>query len=74
MNMSAAIPTLTPAELSVARLILKGMTAREIAVATRKSASNVSTVKGHIRKKLGLDPEEDLREALLAATKKQDDT
>ena len=66
-DLSAIFPQLTPAELGVARLILKNMTLKEIAVATDKSLSNVGTVRGNIRKKLGLAPEDDLREWLLAA-------
>ena len=51
-------------------LTLKNMTLKEIAVATDKSLSNVGTVRGNIRKKLGLAPEDDLREWLLAAIKR----
>ena len=69
-DLSAIFPQLTPAELGVARLILKNMTLKEIAVATDKSLSNVGTVRGNIRKKLGLAPEDDLREWLLAAIKR----
>ena len=65
LDLSAVFPQLTPAELEVARLILKNMSLKEIAVATGKSLSNVGTVRGNIRKKLGLDPKDDLREWLL---------
>ena len=51
------------------RLILKDMTLKEIAVATGKSLSNVGTVRGNIRKKLGLSPEDNLRDWLLAELK-----
>ena len=65
LDLSAVFPQLTPSELEVARLILKNMSLKEIAVATGKSLSNVGTVRGNIRKKLGLDPKDDLREWLL---------
>ena len=69
VDLAAVFPQLTPAELGVARLILKDMTLKEIAVATGKSLSNVGTVRGNMRKKLGLAPDDDLREWLLAEVK-----
>lgn len=68
-DLAAEFPQLTPSELEVVRLILKDMTLKEIAVATGKSLSNVGTVRGNIRKKLGLSPEDNLRDWLLAELK-----
>lgn len=58
-------PTLSPTELDVCRLVQQGLTLKEIANALGKSVSNVSTVRGNIRKKLELPQEEDLRTFLL---------
>lgn len=53
-------PMLSPAELDVCRLVVQGLTLKQIAEALGKSTSNVSTVRGNIRKKLGLLPNDDL--------------
>lgn len=58
-------PMLTPAELDVCRLVEQGLTLKDISTALGKSVSNVSTVRGNIRKKLGLAQDDDLRSALL---------
>lgn len=64
-DMRERFPMLTPAELDVCRLVEQGLTLKDIANTLEKSASNVSTVRGNIRKKLGLAHDEDLRSALL---------
>ena len=53
-------PMLSPAELDVCRFVEQGLTLKQIAEALGKSTSNVSTVRGNIRKKLGLLPNDDL--------------
>lgn len=58
-------PMLTPAELDVCRLVEQGLTLKQIANALDKSVSNVSTVRGNIRKKLRLAQDDDLRNFLL---------
>lgn len=58
-------PTLTPTEQEVCRLVIKGKTLREIAVLLDKTINNVSSVRIHIRKKLGLASGQDLRTFLL---------
>ncbi len=62
-------PQLTPTELQVCRLVMNGKTVNEIARVMDKSANNVSTVRIHIRKKLGLQPGDDLRQYLCNAVK-----
>ena len=62
-------PTLSPSELDVCRLVERGLTLKEIANALGKSPSNVSTVRGNIRKKLGLSQDDDLRSFLLGKGK-----
>lgn len=59
-------PMLSPAELDVCRLVEQGLTLKQIAEALGKSTSNVSTVRGNIRKKLGLLPNDDLCKFLKA--------
>ena len=64
-DMSERFPMLTPTELDVCRLVEQGLTLKDISTALGKSVSNVSTVRGNIRKKLGLAQDDDLRSALL---------
>lgn len=64
-EMCERFPKFTPAELDVCRLVEQGLTLKDISVALGKSISNVSTVRGNIRKKLGLAQDDDLRSALL---------
>ncbi len=68
-NLGEIFPQLTPTELEVCNLVIKGMTLKEIAVATNKRMGNIGTVRGNIRKKLGLDSGDDLREALVQRVK-----
>ena len=63
--MSERFPMLTPTELDICRLVEQGLTLKDISTALGKSVSNVSTVRGNIRKKLGLAQDYDLRSALL---------
>lgn len=67
-DISTALPTLTPTEREVCRLIIGGKTLAEIAEILDKNTNNISSVRIHIRKKLGLSTGNDLREALLKAT------
>ena len=64
-DMHECFPMLTPAELDVCRLVEQGLTLKEVANVLDKSVSNVSTVRGNIRKKLGLAQDDNLRRALL---------
>lgn len=64
-EMSQRFPMLAPAELDVCRLVEQGLTIKDIAIALGKSVSNVSTVRGNVRKKLGLAQEDNLRSVLL---------
>lgn len=69
-DISAIIPTLTPTEQEVCRLIIGGKTIIEIASILHKNTNNISSVRIHIRKKLGLAAGKDLREALLEVMQK----
>lgn len=64
-DMRERFPMLTPAELDVCRLVAQGLTLKEISSTLGKSVSNVSTVRGNIRKKLGLSQDDDLRRFLI---------
>lgn len=64
-DLSDRLPQLTPTELEVCRLVLKGMSQKEIAVAMNKSQSNIGTVRGNIRRKLGLGTNAELRDELV---------
>lgn len=64
-EMSQCFPMLTPAELDVCRLVEQGLTIKDISIALGKSVSNVSTVRGNVRKKLGLAQDDNLRSVLL---------
>lgn len=64
-DMHERFPMLSPTELDVCRLVEQGLAINDISKALGKSASNVSTVRGKIRKKLGLAQDDDSRRALL---------
>ena len=63
-DISSALPTLTPTEQEVCRLIIGGKTIQEIASILNKTPNNISSVRIHIRKKLGLATTDDLRQVL----------
>lgn len=62
-------PMLSDTELSVCRSVVEGKTLKEIASDMGKSISNVSTVRGNIRRKLGLSSDQDLKTELRKALK-----
>lgn len=68
-DVAKAFPMLTPTECDVCRLVIHGKTMKEIAIATGKTVNNIGAVRVHIRKKLGLKSDEDLREALIKRMK-----
>jgi DNA-binding NarL/FixJ family response regulator len=70
-GLSKVFPTFTPMELEVCKYVIAGHTLKEVARILNKSEKNVSAVRGRIRKKLGLVPEEDLRENLIKITRKK---
>lgn len=63
-DVTKAFPQLSPTEADVCRLVLHGKTINEISRLTGKTANNVSAVRNHIRKKLGLDSNQDLKDYL----------
>lgn len=65
IDLAKRYPDFTPTEIEVCKYIIEGNTQKDIARITGKSESNVSTVRGRIRKKLGLKPDDDLRTKLM---------
>lgn len=64
-KLKGSFPGFTPTELKVSALVLQGKKLSEICILMDKNENNVNTVRSHIRKKLGLKPNEDLRKALM---------
>lgn len=58
------LPELTPSELEITRLILQGKKLKDICEILDKKAGNVTSQRTNIRAKLGLNPDENLFEAL----------
>ncbi len=59
-----AFPTLSPSEREICRLVLQGRKLGDICHVLDKNESNITTTRSNIRKKLGLNPSEDLKTAL----------
>lgn len=70
-QVAAAFPELTPTEHSVCLLILQGKKLGEICTLLNKTNSNVCAHRGHIRKKLGLNTEDNLQKVLTERMKRQ---
>ncbi len=67
----SAFPELTPSEHEVCMLIVQGKKQSEICTLLNKTQTNISAHRGHIRKKLGLNPEDNLRDVLTERMKQQ---
>jgi hypothetical protein len=59
-------PNLSPAEREVCLLVLHDKKLGDMCSLLGKNESNITTTRSNIRKKLGLKPEDDLREVLLS--------
>ena len=64
-----AFPELSASEHEICRLVLQGKKLREICEILGKTENNVTAHRGHIRKKLGLTSQENLKKALESRTK-----
>ena len=60
-------PEFSETQLSIAQLIIQGKRTSEICRLLDKSESNITAQRTHIRTKMGLRSEENLRESLLCA-------
>lgn len=61
---SILLPELSQSEIEICNLILKGKKLLEISEELGKTETNISSQRSHIRSKLGLLPQDNLREAL----------
>lgn len=68
-SLMAIFPKFTKTEIEVCRLIIQGKKLSEICSLTYKSENNVNAVRSHMRKKLGLNPTDDLRDSLIKRIK-----
>ena len=65
-DLARCFPCLTKSETDVCRLILAGKKRSEISMLLNKTENNVDVTRYHIRKKLNVPQEEDLRQHLVA--------
>lgn len=63
-TIESAFPELSQSEVEICRLILQGKKQTDICMLLDKSATNISTHRSHIRKKLNLLPADNLLDAL----------
>lgn len=63
-QLAQIFPELTASQLDIARLILQGKKQADICSQLNKSKGNITSQRTHIRAKLGLEPNDDLREKL----------
>lgn len=68
-TVAALFPELTPSEHEICRLVLQGKKLGELCRILEKSPSNISSQRAHIRKKLGMQPDENLQKVLAARLK-----
>lgn len=64
-RLQQAFPSLTLSEIEICSMILQDKRQSDICLMLNKSASNINSQRSHIRKKLGLTPDDDLKETLL---------
>lgn len=66
ITISSVFPELSASEREICRLVLQNKKQTEICTILDKTESNISTQRAHIRKKLGLTHEDNLKERLQA--------
>lgn len=64
-DLAQLFPCLTKSETDVCRLILEGKKGREICLLLNKTENNINVTRNHIRKKLNVPTDQDLRKFLL---------
>lgn len=64
LHIENIFPELSPSELEICQLILKDKKLSEICILLDKTESNVTTQRANIRKKLGMQPSQNLQEIL----------
>ena len=65
-RLQRALPMLTSSEIEICAMILQDKRQSDICILLGKSASNINSQRSHIRKKLALNADDDLKEALIA--------
>ncbi|MEG2319906.1 MAG: LuxR C-terminal-related transcriptional regulator, partial [Mucinivorans sp.] len=63
-KLTERLPELSPSEIEICQLILKGKKLKEICRELGKTDTNISSQRSHIRTKLGLLTDENLKTAL----------
>lgn len=63
-RLQQVFPALTLSEAEICSMILQDKRQSDICLMLNKSASNINSQRSHIRKKLGLSPDDDLKEIL----------
>lgn len=73
VNLLSICPSLTPSEVEICKLILIGKSLKEICFTLHKTPSNITSQRTHIRKKLNLAKQDDLRTSLMVLLNKVKD-
>lgn len=73
INLLSICPSLTPSEVEICKLILIGKSLKEICFILHKTPSNITSQRTHIRKKLNLAKQDDLRTSLMILLNKAKD-
>lgn len=63
-QLSDTFPELSPSEIEICRLVIMGKTLNEVCNLLNKSEGNVTSQRSNIRKKLGLQPADNLKKVL----------
>lgn len=74
INLLSICPSLTPSEVEICKLILIGKSLKEICFTLHKTPSNITSQRTHIRKKLNLAKQDDLRTSLMILLNKAKDS
>ena len=70
LNFLSICPELTKSEIEICKLIIRDKSLKEICTILGKSKSNITCQRTHIRRKLGLQKNEDLKMALVSKVNK----
>ena len=65
LNLLSICPSLTPSEIEICKLILMDKSLKEICSTLHKTPSNITSQRTHIRKKLNLTKQDNLRTSLM---------
>lgn len=74
VNLLSICPSLTPSEVEICKLILMDKSLKEICFTLHKTPSNITSQRTHIRKKLNLSKQDDLRTSLVILINKTKET